>query len=106
MDGTARANIGQRAYAFVLHALAYWPTFRGHTPVSEDAAAALLGVSAETLQQLKKGDLGSLPDLNRRLRRKVGELSVGKRADVVDYYLPVTLSTLDEVAGVEDGPSS
>ncbi len=96
MDRTTRANIGQRAYAFVLHALAYWPTFRGHTPVSEDAAAALLGIPVLALQRLKDGELGPLPDLNRRLRRRIGALSVGSDADVVNYYLPAKLAELDE----------
>jgi hypothetical protein len=105
MDRTARVNLGQRAYAFVLHALAYWPTFRGHTPESEDAAAALLGVPVGTLQRLKEGELGSLPDLNRRLRRRIGALSVGQGADVVDYYLPAKLSQVDETVE-KDGPSA
>ena len=105
MDRTARANLGQRAYAFLLHALAYWPTFHGHTPVSEDAAAALLGVPVGALQRLKEGELVALHDLNRRLRRRIGALSVGQGADVVDYYLPAELSELDETVE-EDGPGA
>jgi hypothetical protein len=91
LDRGTRVGIGQRAHGFILHSLAYWPTFRGYEPVSEETAAAELGVSVQTLQGLKEGNLESLTDLNRRVRRRIGRVSVGAGADVVDYYLPTRL---------------
>ena len=106
MDKTTRVNIGQRAHSYVLHALAYWPTFADYSPLGEEAAAAKLGLSVETLQRLREGELDVLPELNRRVRRTIGSLSVGHGADVVDYYLPTNLPRDGEEAGEGQGSSS
>lgn len=104
LDRGTRINIGQRAYGFILHALAYWPNFRGYEPVSEETAAAELGIPIETLQRLKEGELEALPDLNRRMRREIGRVSVGEGADVVDYFLPANLPIAQADSSAAEAP--